>query len=124
MPELPTPRPMPAARPPRAVPGERPVRAKPDANPLRLLVGLAGIASASAIASAMLPSVTPAPATVADIAALTDATTPGPSVIHVTRVVMLKPGQTAPPQASVVVPPTPTPRVKVVTTTRQSGTVR
>ena len=115
---------MPAARPPRAVPGERPVRAKPDANPLRLLVGLAGIASASAIASALLPSVTPAPAAAADIAALTDTTTPGPSVIHVTRVVMLKPGQTAPPQASVVVPPTPTPRVKVVTTTRQSGTVR
>ncbi len=124
MPEPQTPRPMPPARLPRAVPGERPVRAKPDAKPLRLLVGLAGIASASAIASALLPSVTPAPVAVADVAALTDTTTPGPSVIHVTRVVMLKAGQTAPPQASVVIPPTPTPRVKVVTTTRQSGTVR
>jgi len=86
------------------------------------MIGLAGIASATAITSALLPSVTPAPVSIADVAAPADPATPGPSVVHVTHVVMLKPGETAPPQASVVIPPTPTPRVKVVTTTRQSGT--
>jgi hypothetical protein len=35
--------------------------------------------------------------------------------------VTLQPGQTAPPNSSVVVQPTPTPRVQVVTRTRQSG---
>jgi hypothetical protein len=42
-------------------------------------------------------------------------------VRHVTRYVQLEPGQTAPPQASIVPAPKPTPRVVVVTTTRQSG---
>ena len=114
-----TPRPLPPARPDRAGPDARPARSKPDPNPLRLLVALAGIASASAITSALLPSVTPRPAPVADVANVAPAATP--AVIHVTRYVTLLPGQTAPPQASVVVQPTPTPVVHVVTTTRQSG---
>lgn len=114
-------RPVPPARPDRPAPVARPVRARPDPNPLRLLVGLAGIASASAIATALLPSVTPAPATVADV--VNAAPTATPAVVHVTRYVTLQPGQTAPPQVPVVVQPTPTPRVHVVTTTRQSGTV-
>jgi hypothetical protein len=95
---------------------------RPDANPLRLLVGFAGIASATAITTALLPSVTPPPANGTVVAA--DAVGPSPSVIHVTRVVMLQPGQTPPPQAQVVTLPTPTPRVRVVTTTRQSGAPR
>lgn len=122
MPDPRVPRAVPPDRPPRAVPDARPPRSKPDANPLRLLVGLAGIASASALTSALLPSVTPAPVAIVDVAAPAGPATPGPSVIHVTHVVTLQPGQTAPPQASVVIPPTPTPRVRVVTTTRQSGT--
>ena len=42
-------------------------------------------------------------------------------MLHVTRVVTLSPGQTAPPNAPVVVQPTPTPRVRVKVVTRQSG---
>jgi len=109
-------------RAPRVMPEPRAARAKPDPTPLRMLVGLAGIASASAFVSAMLPSVapasTPAPVTLsADVVAAAE-----PPVIHVLRIVQLKPGETAPPQAAVIVRPTPTPRVTVVTTTtRQSG---
>jgi hypothetical protein len=84
------------------------------------MVGLVGLASLSAIATGLLPSVAPAAAagsatapTVADAAPL--------PVKHVTRYVQLKPGQTAPPQAAVVAAPQPTPRVVVVTVTRQSG---
>lgn len=110
-------------------------KARPDANPLRLMLGMAGIASASAITAAMLPSVMPA--ATADAATLDGTTTaagttqdagtpaPSPSVLHVTRYVTLAPGQTAPPQSTVVVRPQPTPqvkvKVKVVTQTRQSG---
>ncbi len=102
-----------------------PPRARPDPNALRTLVAFAGIASASAIVTALLPSIVPASdaATVdpgAGQVALVD-TVPTPSVRHVRRVVVLKPGQTAPPKATVIVRPTPTPRVHVVTRTRQSG---
>ena len=90
-----------------------------------MLALFSGIAATSALATAMLPSVAPAadaggaappttaPAGVAD--------TPAPSVRHVKRYIVLKPGQTAPPRAHVLVRPTPTPRVTVVTRTRQSG---
>jgi hypothetical protein len=122
MAEAPIPRPMPEGRPARPLPEVRPLRSRPDPAPLRLLLGLAGIASASALTSALLPSVTPTAVTMTDITNVSGATASSPSVIHVTRVVVLKPGETAPPQASVVTGPTPTPRVHVVTTTRQSGT--
>lgn len=109
-------------RTPRPAPEPRAPRSRPDPAPLRLLVGLAGIASVSAITSALLPSVTPAPVAMTDITNVSDGSAAStPNVIHVTRTVVLKPGETAPPQASVIVPPTPTPRVHVVTTTRQSG---
>lgn len=91
-----------------------------------MFVAFAGIASASALAAAMLPSVTPVTDAAGAGSALAadqagGAAVPAPSVRHVTRYVTLKPGQTAPPHASVLVRPTPTPRVTVVTRTRQSG---
>jgi len=110
---------MPADRTPRATlaaPVHAP-RPRADANPVRLMIGLAGLASAAAFTTAMLPSVTPAavPAPAVQEAA--------PSVERVTRYVQLKPGETAPPGATVVARPNPTPKVtvKVVTQTRQSG---
>lgn len=131
----PDPRPLPPrpspARPPGAPrPGQalrpEPARRRPDPGSLRMFVAFAGIASTSALVTAMLPSVSP----VTDAAGAgsvlaadqaNGAEVPAPSVRHVTRYVVLKPGQTAPPHASVLVRPTPTPRVTVVTRTRQSG---
>ncbi len=87
---------------------------------MRFMAGFVGLASLSAIATGLLPSVVPpnaGPVTTTTIAA-DPAAQP---VRHVTRYVQLKPGQTAPPQAAVVAAPKPTPRVVVVTTTRQSG---
>lgn len=110
--------PAPAARPDLPA---RIQRSRPDPNPLRLMLGVVGLASAAAFTTAMLPSLAPEPSTaVLDPAA---AAAPQPPVQHVTRYVTLAPGQTAPPQSTVVVRPDPTPtvRLKVVTTTRQSG---
>ena len=86
---------------------------------MRLMAGFVGLASLSAIASGLLPSVLPAaPA----VAATTSSIDPAPAAVkHVTRYVQLAPGQTAPPQAAIVAAPKPTPRIVVVTTTRQSG---
>ncbi len=102
-------------------PPARIVRAKADANPLRVLLGLAGLASASALVTAMLPSISPAPAASVSTTQQDAAVAPQPSVIHVPRVVQLAAGQTAPPNTSVQIAPQPTPRVRVVTVTRQSG---
>lgn len=110
-------------------------RGKPESNAVRMVLGLAGLASASALATAMLPSILPQPmvATAADAAAAAGPTQqPDPSVIHVTRVVQLAPGETLPPDiaaaasapaATPVPPPTarPTPRIIYQTITRQSG---
>ena len=104
---------------PRPAPEARVQRSRPDPNPMRLLLGFAGLATASAVTSALLPSVLPRGAAPVQVAETVPAAQP--SVVHVTRVVQLLPGQTPPPQAAVVVQPTPTPRVHVVTT-RQSGT--
>lgn len=121
-----SPRPLPVQRP-SAAPTARPrpePRPRPDANPMRLMAGFVGLASLSAIASGLLPSVAPAASagSASSEAPVTVAADAGPQPIRrVTRYVQLKPGQTAPPQASVVAAPKPTPRVVVVTTTRQSG---
>lgn len=119
-------RPMPPARTggpgQRPAPPARPQRAKPDPNPMRLVFGLAGLASATALLTAMLPSVTQAQVAVVEAVDTTTAIGPEPSVVHVTRTVTLQPGQTAPPNAPVVIRPQPTPRVIVRTVTRQSGT--
>jgi hypothetical protein len=88
---------------------------------MRIAIGMTGIAAASAIATALLgPAATASGAgsvaqTTVEIPAQT--TTP---VRHVTKIVQLQPGQTAPPQAVVRQAPAPKPRV-VVVTTRQSG---
>ncbi len=121
----PAPRLLPPARSGSTPPARAP-RSRPDPNPLRLMVGFAGLASAAAFTTAMLPSVTPQ----VDAAQTTDQPVaaavveqPAPSVQHVTKYVTLQPGQTAPPQSTVIVRPKPTPKVtvKVVTKTRQSG---
>jgi len=106
-------------------------RGKPESNALRMVLGLAGLASASALATAMLPSIAPQPIAGADAAAANQAQ-PDPSVVHVTRVVQLAPGQTLPPDlaaaasapaAAPAAKPTarPTPRIIYQTITRQSG---
>ncbi len=116
---------MPDPRSPRSIaPEARAARSRPNPNPLRLMLGLAGLASAAAFTTAMLPSVAPQPdAQAADPGTAAVVTRPEPSVKHVTQYVTLEAGQTAPPQSTVVVRPKPTPRVtvKVVTKTRQSG---
>jgi len=116
----------------------RPRRSKPEWTGARMVIGIAGLASASAIATAMLPSIAPQAAvvTTVDAAAAADAAQPtdqpAPSVIHVTHVITLAPGQTLPPdllksQAPAKATPTPratprpTPRVIIQTITRQSG---
>jgi hypothetical protein len=99
-----------------------------------MVVGLAGLASASALASAILPSVLPgagATSTSMGTVAADAAQQPQPSVIHVTHVVTLAPGETLPPDAAANLPagqgtlplatPQPTPRVIIQTITRQSG---
>jgi hypothetical protein len=118
----------PSGRPQRTVPAApvRAQRSRPDANPVRLMIGLAGLASAAAFTTAMLPSVTPTAAADEALAPVVVAAadpTAAPSVQHVTQYVQLTAGQTAPPKATVVVKPTPTPRVtvRVVVKTRQSG---
>jgi hypothetical protein len=88
---------------------------------MRIVFGMAGLASATALLTAMLPSVTPSAVAAVETVDTTTTTAPAPSVRHVTRVVTLSPGQTAPPNAPVVVQPTPTPRVRVKVVTRQSG---
>ncbi|MFN8630896.1 MAG: hypothetical protein U0838_11430 [Chloroflexota bacterium] len=112
-------------------------RGKPESNGVRMVIGLAGLASASALATAMLPSIAPQPAAITtaeqvDTAALDPTQQPDPSIIHVTHVITLKPGQTLPPDALVnqtpapatpkpKATPRPTPRVIIHTVTKQSG---
>ncbi len=105
-------------------PADRVPRKRPDTGPLRVMVGVVGMASAAALTAAMLPSITPQAGVAQDQVLVTTADVqPQPSVRHVTQYVTLKPGQTAPPQSTVIVQPQPTPKVtvKVVTKTRQSG---
>ena len=94
--------------------------ARPDSRPMRMLLGLTGLAALSAIATAIVspPATTDAGTTVSQAPAQV---VPAPSIKHQVRYIQLKPGQTAPPNAAVKAAPKPTPRVVVVTTTRQSG---
>jgi hypothetical protein len=112
-------RPVPA----RPLPDQRLVAKKPrpDPGPLRIALGLTGMATASALVSALLGPAAGASAAVdagkIDTAAVTGTS---PAVRHVIRYVQLAPGQTAPPRAVLQQAPTPKPRV-VVVTTKQSG---
>jgi hypothetical protein len=131
-------------------PASRVQPARPDARPSRLAFGVAGLAAASAVIAAIaspVPSGTTASNPV-DTAAGTGAgdlgstvavdsasvAAPGSTlqVIHVKRVIQLKPGETPPAGAAVTAAPAPTPRVvviqappqpaqRIVVTTRQSG---
>ena len=87
---------------------------------MRMLLGLTGLAAMSAIATAIVspPATTDAGTTASQPPAQV---VPAPSIKHQVRYIQLKPGQTAPPSAVVKAAPKPTPRVVVVTTTRQSG---
>ena len=92
---------------------------RPDPGPLRIALGLAGMATASALVSAFLNPSTGVSA------ATGGGTDPGGaagsgSVRHVTRYVQLQPGQTAPSNAVVQAAPTPQPRL-VIVRTQQSG---
>jgi hypothetical protein len=100
----------------------RVTRGRPDPNPVRLMVGVVGLASAAALTSAMLPSISPQAAAAQDTSGVS-AAAPQQPVQHVTQYVTLKPGQTAPPQSTVIVRPQPTPQIvtKTITRTRQSG---
>lgn len=88
---------------------------------MRTLIGLTGLAAFSAIATAI---VSPPGGNASGSTTTTTVqaqVAPAASVKHVTRFVQLQPGQTAPPQAVVKAAPAATPRIVVVTTTRQSG---
>ena len=106
-----------AADGPRDPATPRPSHRRPDPRPMRVVIGMAGIAAAAAMATAIakpVPSITA-------VTTIVSRPQPAPSVLHVTRYVQLQPGETPPPQAVVQVVPTPQPKVVVVTTTRQSG---
>jgi len=83
---------------------------------MRFMVAIAGLASASAIGTAI---VAPPPSFDAAAGQVAAAIPPG-QVVHVVRYVQLLPGQTAPPNTVVQQAPAPAPRV-VTITTRQSG---
>ena len=85
---------------------------------MRALLGLTGVAALSALATALA---VPPPASQVTTTVVQAQVEPSVAASHVTRYVQLKPGQTAPPNAPVKAAPVATPRVVVVTTTRQSG---
>jgi hypothetical protein len=113
-------------------------RSRPDPRPTRLALAAGGLATASALAVAIMtpPAVSPASVQV-PVARASDPGTavvtveqpvPTPIVKHVKRYITLNPGQTPPPSALATQLPAPTPRIvvvqaprQVVVTTRQSG---
>ena len=108
---------------------------RPDPRPTRLLAAMAGLAAATAIAAGLIqPTPPPAddglgPAGAAPEPTASSAPVAAIRVRRETRYVQLQPGETAPPGATVVRRPDPSPRVVVVTLpaparkarTRQSG---
>jgi len=85
---------------------------------MRMLIGLTGVAALSALASAIAAPPAPSQTTTSIVQVQA---VPSVPITHVTKYVQLKPGQTAPPSSHVQPAPVATPRVVVVTTTRQSG---
>lgn len=97
---------------------------RPDPGALRIALALTGMATASALMTALLGSATDV-AVDGAVGAIDQGIGAAPalptaSVQHVTRIVQLAPGQTAPPKSVVRQQPAPKPRVNVVVT-RQSG---
>jgi hypothetical protein len=92
-------------------------KARPDPGPMRLTLAMTGFVAATAMATAIIRPPAPAPAATPDpVPQPTDAPTQPPLVIRrVTQYVQLKPGETAPPGATVVQKPAASPRVVVVT---------
>lgn len=103
---------------PGATPTPRPVspRPRPDPTALRLAAGFIGVAASSAMVSAMLA---PAPIDATSQTTSVQAAS-APEIVHITRYVELKPGQTAPPQSVVLQQQAPAPKT-VVVKTHQSG---
>ena len=127
---LPGPVPRAPERPRRPDPAALDRRTRADSTGVRMVLGLAGLASASAITTVLLPSILPQTTVVAAAGSGSAAGGPTqPSVIHVTHVVTLAPGQTLPPDAILntapgsapQATPQPTPRIVYQVVTRQSG---
>jgi hypothetical protein len=117
--------------PPRPTSDARPARSdarpsKPDARPMRFVYGAGAVAAMSVMAVGLMQ---PDFAATADQPASADGSA-DPSAVaqapadvavrHVTQYIQLKPGQTAPPGATVIAADAPTPRV-VVTHNAPSG---
>ena len=89
-------------------------KARPDPRPMRVAFGATGFVAATAMLAAIARQ--PAPPASVTQAPPDPLPTAQPLVIrHVTQYVQLKPGQTAPPGATVVEKPAASPRVVVVT---------
>jgi hypothetical protein len=103
---------MPARLTPHATDPTRPSKARPDPTPMRVAVGIGGLATLSGLVTAIF--VVPAAAPVTDAATSAPAS---PATVTQQRPVVyvqLKPGQTAPPGATVIDAKAPKP-VTVVT---------
>ncbi len=117
----------------RPLAGERPTAAprpkppRPDPRPMRLAVAAGGMAALSALVATIATSATPTPASVTTVQTTT-ASDAG-IIRHITLVVTLPPGATAPAAGSgsqVLVNQLPAPVAKpktVIVTTTQSGQV-
>ena len=109
----------------------RAIPKRPDPRAMRLALGLTGLAAVAAMATAVVRPAAPAPLrAVAEMA--TEPSQTAVTIRRVTRYVQLRPGETAPPGATVVQRPDPSPRTVVITipappqrrvvvVTRQSG---
>jgi hypothetical protein len=128
--------PGPARRPlpGRAVDGPRQVVAhrRPDSRPMRLAYGAGALAALSVMSAGLVQLGSPSGTT--DVITTTAASDPPPiEVRHVIRYIHLKPGEVAPPGATVIAPDAPAPRVVItrlaappapprrIAVTRQSG---
>lgn len=119
---------------------DAPVRRRPDPRPARLMLGIGTVAAVSVMASGMVRFPSSGTSTAELISdpgtdAVT-ATTQRVDVRHVVRYIHLKPGEKAPPGATVIDANAPAPRVvvdhvaapapkqappRVIVRTRQSG---
>lgn len=107
--------------PPSAPRAARPdvPKAKPDARPMRIVYGAGAVAALSVMAVGLVQpdyAATADQTTIADPADDPNTVAQAPAngaVRHVTRYVYLRPGQTAPPGATVIAANAPKPRVVV-----------